>query len=69
MATPDNKEKMLRGELYYAFTPELVAERRQCEHACARFNAAGEVSRRERAERLNEYIYPFLSSRRIYSPS
>ncbi|KAL2832876.1 trimeric LpxA-like protein [Aspergillus cavernicola] len=44
------KEKMLRGELYHAFTPELTAERTRCRHACARFNNAGEVSRRRLIE-------------------
>ncbi|KAL3477355.1 trimeric LpxA-like protein [Aspergillus californicus] len=44
------KEKMLRGELYRAFTPELTAERVRCRHACARFNSAGEISRRRLIE-------------------
>ncbi|KAL4879059.1 trimeric LpxA-like protein [Aspergillus karnatakaensis] len=48
---PDTeKEKMLRGELYHAFTPELVADRIRCRHACSRFNNAGEVSRRRLTE-------------------
>ncbi|KAF2400588.1 trimeric LpxA-like protein [Trichodelitschia bisporula] len=51
MATPfisENKARMLRGDLYHAFTPELVAARRRCELACERFNSAGDVTRRER---------------------
>ncbi|OCK89122.1 uncharacterized protein K441DRAFT_296364 [Cenococcum geophilum 1.58] len=54
MALSDNKQKMLRGELYYAFTPELVAARARCKHACARYNNAGEVSRRRLTELWRE---------------
>ena len=44
----ENKRKMLRGELYYANTPELSAERARCNAALRAFNAAeGIVSRRE----------------------
>ncbi|KAF2456556.1 hypothetical protein BDY21DRAFT_347538 [Lineolata rhizophorae] len=50
----ENKRRMLRGELYHAFAPELVAERRRCAAACARFNDAGDVSRRRRLELWNE---------------
>ncbi|KAK8194683.1 uncharacterized protein BKA78DRAFT_93042 [Phyllosticta capitalensis] len=35
----ENKGKMLRGELYYAFTPKLTAERQRCQHACKRYNS------------------------------
>jgi hypothetical protein len=54
MELSENKQKMLRGELYYAFTPELIAARRRCEVACQRFNSAGDVSRRKRAELWKE---------------
>jgi hypothetical protein len=54
MALSENKQKMLKGELYHAFTPELIAERRRCELACARFNNAGDVSRRKRVELWRE---------------
>ncbi|EAW06342.1 sugar O-acetyltransferase [Aspergillus clavatus NRRL 1] len=47
---PSEREKMLRGELYYAYTPELTAARMRCKHACNRFNNAGEVSRRRLVE-------------------
>ncbi|KAF2270257.1 maltose O-acetyltransferas-like protein [Lojkania enalia] len=50
MEMSENKQKMLRGELYHAFTPELVAARARCKHACARYNTAGEVSRRRLTE-------------------
>lgn len=47
MSISENKQRMLRGDLYHAFTPELVAERTRCRHACQRFNGAGDVSRRQ----------------------
>lgn len=43
----ENEQKMLRGELYVAFTPRLSAKRKRCHYACNRFNNAGEVDRRE----------------------
>ncbi|KAI9843633.1 MAG: hypothetical protein M1837_006215 [Sclerophora amabilis] len=50
MAAPTEKEKMLRGELYHAFSPALIADRARCAHACTRYNNAGEVSRRRLVE-------------------
>lgn len=47
-------EKALRGELFHAFVPDLVAARRRCKHACGRFNNAGEVSRRRLIELWRE---------------
>lgn len=41
---------MLKGELYHAFTPELVRERRRCRDACQRLIDAREVSRRRQVE-------------------
>jgi hypothetical protein len=58
MALSSNKQKMLRGELYHAFTPELVAERNRCSHACHRFNSAGEVPRRRLVELWRESVLP-----------
>ncbi|MCJ1389364.1 hypothetical protein MMC18_002221 [Xylographa bjoerkii] len=46
----DNKQKSLNGELYYAFTTELMRERTRCSHACHRFNTAGAVTRRRLVE-------------------
>lgn len=43
----ENHAKMLRGELYIAFTPRLHAARKRCHYACNRFNNTGEVDRRE----------------------
>jgi hypothetical protein len=55
MATPplsENKQKMARGELYYAFTPELLAERTRCKAAVREFNAAAGVASRRESVRL-----------------
>lgn len=54
MAEPTEKEKMLQGELYRAFTPELIAARSKCARACNRFNNAGDISRRRQVELWRE---------------
>ncbi|KAL1873118.1 hypothetical protein VTK73DRAFT_1079 [Phialemonium thermophilum] len=41
---------MKQGELYYAFTPQLIAARQRCGQAVMRFNSAGDLTRREIAE-------------------
>jgi len=46
----ENEARMLRGELYYAFTPPLTAARQRCHNACHRFNSAGPVDRRRIVE-------------------
>lgn len=51
------KEKMARGELYYAFIPELTAERTRCAVACNAFNTARGLSQIERLNLLNKYIF------------
>ncbi|KAF9737754.1 hypothetical protein PMIN06_012412 [Paraphaeosphaeria minitans] len=51
-----NKQKMLRGELYHAFVPELVADRARCGHACTRYNNAGDVSRRRLTELFRDIL-------------
>jgi hypothetical protein len=50
----ENEARMLRGELYHAFMPELTAKRKRCHHACHRFNIAGEASRRRLVELWRE---------------
>lgn len=52
----ENLARMERGELYYAFTPELVAARRRCSQAVGRLNRAGELTRREIAEHWKECV-------------
>jgi len=54
MDIAENKRKMAAGALYYAFTPDLIAERARCRHACDRFNNAGEVPRRRLVELWRE---------------
>lgn len=46
----ENLARMKRGELYYAFSPELVTARRRCGRIVGRLNSAGELTRREVAE-------------------
>ncbi|KAK5108788.1 hypothetical protein LTR62_007848 [Meristemomyces frigidus] len=46
----ENKARSLRGELYYAFSPEMAKERYRCHAAVERYNNAGDVSRRKRVE-------------------
>ncbi|CAK7215638.1 hypothetical protein SBRCBS47491_002548 [Sporothrix bragantina] len=36
----ENKRRLESGELYFAFTPDLVADRRRCAQACHLFNQA-----------------------------
>lgn len=54
MVLADEKQKALRGELFLAFVPELIAERRRCSNACQRLNDAGDVSRRRLVELWRE---------------
>lgn len=56
MEPSDNKRRMLCGQLYHAFVPELVTERARCKHACTRYNNAGDVSRRRLTELFREYV-------------
>lgn len=34
----ENRRRMLAGELYYAFTPDLSADRTRCKVACGVYN-------------------------------
>jgi acetyltransferase-like isoleucine patch superfamily enzyme len=55
-AMDEEKAKMLRGELYHAFTPSLIAEREECSRKCHIFNTtASELSRLERINLWNRY--------------
>ncbi|KAF2862384.1 trimeric LpxA-like protein, partial [Piedraia hortae CBS 480.64] len=53
----ENSSRALRGELYYAFTPELVAARRRAKIACDRYNSlpAG-ASRRDQVHALRQVL-------------
>lgn len=50
----ENRRKMLCGELFVSFTPELIAARKRCKYACKRYNNAGEVPRRRLVEMWRE---------------
>ncbi|KKY24360.1 hypothetical protein UCRPC4_g02470 [Phaeomoniella chlamydospora] len=52
----ENRAKMARGDLYYAFTPNLTADRMKCQEACRRFNNAGDVSLRRQFEMLKDIL-------------
>lgn len=60
MTSPDvdpeeNMRRMKAGELYYAFTPELKAERRRCKMAQALYNEqADNITRRQQVELYQE---------------
>lgn len=56
----ENRRRMARGELYWAFTPDLIQDRKQCARACRRLNTAGEVTRRELVEIWKEYVFPLF---------
>lgn len=42
----ENKQRMENGDLYFSFTPDLVAARKRCRLAYESFNKAGDVPRR-----------------------
>ncbi|WPH03093.1 Hypothetical protein R9X50_00596800 [Acrodontium crateriforme] len=46
----ENRRRMEKGELYYAFTSELVKARSRCTAACHAFNNAGDVTRRTKTQ-------------------
>ena len=50
MLISENKQKMLIGELYYAFTPELIGERARCKNACQRLMDLRDSTRRRQVE-------------------
>ncbi|KAH8651341.1 trimeric LpxA-like protein [Xylariales sp. PMI_506] len=50
----ENMARMRQGDLYYAFTPQLIAMRRRCAKAIGRFNRAEDLTRREMVEHWKE---------------
>lgn len=53
----ENKARMERGDLFYAFTPDLIAEREKCAQACNAFNTASrEASRLDRTNLLYDIL-------------
>ncbi|KAK2743067.1 hypothetical protein FQN57_005023 [Myotisia sp. PD_48] len=49
-------QKMRRGELYHAFSPQLIAARTRCKVACDNFNNSSDVSRRKQVELWRDII-------------
>jgi hypothetical protein len=50
MAQSKEWQKMLRGDLYWAWDEDLQANRTRCKQACDDFNAAGAATRRRKVE-------------------
>jgi maltose O-acetyltransferase len=50
------KERMLRGELYLASDPELIAELARAQELLERYNATPDAERHERARLLRELL-------------
>ncbi|KAH7354288.1 galactoside O-acetyltransferase [Plectosphaerella cucumerina] len=50
----ENRRRMANGELYYAFTPDLIADRRRCRKAYQRLNNAHDLNRRGLVELWKE---------------
>lgn len=59
--TQENRKLMEAGQLYYAFTPDLITDRRRCAMACDRFNRAGGSTRRELAVMIKKLSGTCLS--------
>ena len=52
----DQKDRMLRGDLYLADDPELVADRQRCRLLVERFNATSVTDQRQRVELLRALL-------------
>jgi hypothetical protein len=55
----ENRRRMLAGELYYAFTPDLTAERKRCKAASWEYNqhaVTGVATRRTLVELWKKYV-------------
>jgi Maltose acetyltransferase len=50
----EEREKMVRGESFFASHPALVKDRQRTHQACYRYNNAGDVSRRRAVEMWRE---------------
>lgn len=46
----ENRRRMKAGELYYAFTPDLIAARKRCKMIQSLYNKSDEMTRREQVE-------------------
>ncbi|KAH0536883.1 hypothetical protein FGG08_006286 [Glutinoglossum americanum] len=52
----EEREKMCRGEWFYAWHPGLAKERQRAHLACRRYNKAGETNRRKDVEMWREIV-------------
>ncbi|KJZ75830.1 hypothetical protein HIM_04654 [Hirsutella minnesotensis 3608] len=46
----ENRRRMARGDSYYAFTPDLIKDRRRCARASRNLNTAQDLTRRRMVE-------------------
>ena len=60
----ENRRRMRSGELYYAFTPDLIADRRRCRKAYEKLNTAEDLSRRALIELWKEFVISSLPHHR-----
>ncbi|KAH8848278.1 hypothetical protein MCOR27_001184 [Pyricularia oryzae] len=58
----ENRRRMAAGELYYSFTPELIADRQKCQVARDKYN---EVSKEKVSRRSS---FSFSTSWRVICP-
>ncbi|QIX00819.1 hypothetical protein AMS68_006336 [Peltaster fructicola] len=56
MAVSENKARALRGELYFAFTPQLTKERRRSALACHTYNQTSLTTRRKQVQMLRDIL-------------
>ncbi|KAI1115982.1 hypothetical protein F5Y14DRAFT_97445 [Nemania sp. NC0429] len=52
----ENRRRMRNGQLYFAFTPDLVADRKRCRQAFEQFNSSGDVGRRAMVELFQNIV-------------
>lgn len=62
----ENRRRMRDGELYYAFTPDLIADRRRCRKAYDKLNSAEDMSRRALVELWKESVFLLTPTRTQY---
>ena len=64
----EQRERMLRGELYDAGDPELVTARRRCADLLHQLNGLSNADRRERARVLNDLFGALDATSTLVSP-
>ncbi|KAF2972630.1 hypothetical protein GQX73_g945 [Xylaria multiplex] len=53
----ENRRRMVNGDLYFAFTPDLIEDRKNCRRAYEQFNKAGDVPRRTLTELFQKIVH------------